>query len=57
MYIYINVRVSPGVYAVLYKHGEGYAVTDYASSNTGVTYEFETRAQANTFREGLRSSH
>jgi len=53
-YIFINVRVSSGVYAVLYRHGDKYAVTDYSNGSSGVTTEFSTRAQAVSFRENLR---
>ena len=50
-----NTRVIAGVYVSLYRHGSGYAVTDY-SSGGGVTHEFDTRSKAVEFRENLRKS-
>ena len=54
-YKYINTRVISGVYATLYRHGTKYAVTNFSNeSRTGLTIEFNTRTEANEYRENLR---
>lgn len=50
-YVFINARVGAGLNATLYRHGAKYAITNW---NTGLTHEFDTRAEAAAWREALR---
>lgn len=50
-YVFINIRVVGKVYATLYRHGSGYAVTDW---HRGITEEFATIRDAKEWRERLR---
>jgi len=53
MWTYINTRVLPGVYAILYKNEE---TGEYVVSSDGVDYPFAFRSEAVAFREDLRKS-